>query len=298
MAKPVVFIIGATGNIGSATVTELASKHGGKLDIRAGVRNPESEKADKLKGLAGVTVVQAEMGDNDKLVETLKGVDTLYINTPAIKNRVEVTVATANSAKKAGVKHLVVVSVASDNNDGFLFGRQFTKIENTIKELGLPYTFLRLPSFMENNFGQTATIKGQSSIFSPVDPTKPYVVVAVEDAGKFGAVVVADPRKHFNKVYNVISDRYTYNDLAAAFSEVLGREIKYVRVPYEASKQAFQTNLKLANWQVEGLMELFKLIDEGATTMKDHDLSSFTDITGDKPTDIKTWVTKNAAAYQ
>ena len=92
-------------------------------------------------------------------------------------------------AKKAGVKHLVVVSVDSDNNDGFLFSRQFTKIENTIKEQGLPYTFLRLPSFMENNFGLTATIKGQSSIFSPVDPTKPYVVVAVEDAGKFGAVL-------------------------------------------------------------------------------------------------------------
>ena len=107
MAKPIVFVIGATGNIGSATVIELASKHGDKLDIRAGVRNPE--KADKLKGLAGVTVVQAEMGDNEKLVEAFKGVNALYIVTPGAENRAALTIATAKAAKSAGVKHLAVV---------------------------------------------------------------------------------------------------------------------------------------------------------------------------------------------
>ena len=60
MDKPVVFVIGATGNIGSATVTALSIRHADKLDIRAGVRNPD--KAEKLKGLTGVSVVQAEMG--------------------------------------------------------------------------------------------------------------------------------------------------------------------------------------------------------------------------------------------
>ena len=296
MAKPVVLVIGATGKIGAATVTALASKHADKLDIRAGVRNPE--KADKLKRLAGVTVVQAEMGDNEKLVETFKGVDTLYINTPGIENRVEVTIATAKSAKKAGVKHLVVVSVPTADVKEMLFGRQFTEIENSIKELELPYTFLRLPFFMENNFGLKATIQGQSSIISPVDPTKQFVDISVEDAGKFGAVVLADPSKHSNKTYNVISDRHTYNDLAAAFSEVLGREIKYVRVPYETTKQAIQANL--AKWQVDGLLELFKMIDDGApaATVKDHELSIFTDITGDKPTDIKTWVSQNANVFK
>ena len=39
------------------------------------------------------------------------------------------------------------------------------------------------------------------------------------------------------------------------------------------------------------------VIRDGAE-FEGHDLSSITDVTGDKPTDIKTWVTKNAAAYQ
>ena len=47
MAKPVVFVIGASGNVGSATVRVLSAKYSDKVEIRAGVRNPD--KADKLK---------------------------------------------------------------------------------------------------------------------------------------------------------------------------------------------------------------------------------------------------------
>ena len=47
MGKPVVFVIGASGNIGSATVQALSAKYSDKVEIRAGVRNPD--KADKLK---------------------------------------------------------------------------------------------------------------------------------------------------------------------------------------------------------------------------------------------------------
>lgn len=52
MTKPVVFVIGATGSIGTATVTSLAGKYADKVEIWAGVWNPD--KADKLKPLAGV----------------------------------------------------------------------------------------------------------------------------------------------------------------------------------------------------------------------------------------------------
>ena len=47
MAKPVAFVIGASGNVGSATVQVLSSKYADKVEIRAGVRNPDI--ADKLK---------------------------------------------------------------------------------------------------------------------------------------------------------------------------------------------------------------------------------------------------------
>jgi len=97
-------MIGASGNVSSATVQVLSSKYADKVEIRAGVRNPD--KADKLKRLPNVSVVQAEMGDEEKLRETLKVVHTLCIVTPSSENGAQLTIDTAQAAKEAGVKYI------------------------------------------------------------------------------------------------------------------------------------------------------------------------------------------------
>ena len=294
MAKPVVFVIGATGNIGSATVTALSSKHADKLDIRAGVRNPD--KADKLKGLAGVSVVQAEimMGCKEKLVGTFKGVRALFIVTPPTENRDQLVIPTAEAAKEAGVEHVAFISSPLTETNS---GHQLKEVEMKIKQLGVAYTFFYLSFFFENNFGFKDTIQGQSSLFGPVDPTKPFTSVAVGDAGKAAAAVLADPSKHANKTYKIISDRHTFGDVAAAFSEALGKQVNYVRVPYEAAKQAF-LGMGYQEWQVDGIMELYKMIDNGSPVTNQADVSDYTQITGEQPTDLKTWVGQVAGAFK
>ena len=241
--------------------------------------------------------MQAEMGDNEKLVETFKGVDTLFIVTPGTENRAALTIATAKAAKSAGVKHLVVVSVATAELTDTVFGRQLSEIEEAIKKLGIAYTLLRLPLFIENYFGFKDTIQGQSTVFAPVDPTKPYTPVAVGDAGKAAAVVLADPSKHINKIYNINSDRHTFGDVAATFSEALSKEVKYVQVPYDAAKQAL-SKMGIPEWQADGGLELYRLINSGSPATNYHDTSDFTTLTGEKPTDLKTWVSQVAGAFK
>ena len=295
MGKPIVLVIGASGSIGTATVAALAAKYADKVEIRAGVRNPD--KADKLKAIAGVKVVQATMGDKDKLKSTLKGVDALYIVTPGAENRAQLTIATAEAAKEAGVKHLLVVSVPTAGLTDTVFGAQCTEIEDTIKKLGVPHTFLRLPFFVDNLWGFKDSIVGQGAIYNPVDPDKPFTQVVVEDAGKAGAAILADPSKHAGKIYTIVSDRHTYNDVAQGFSEALGKEVKYNRVPYEAAKQAF-LGMGAPEWQVNGGLEIFKLFDSGAPETNYANLSDFETITGEKPTTLKAWIAKNAPGFK
>ena len=294
MAKPVVFVIGASGNIGQATIQALSSKYADILEIRAGVRNPD--KADKLK-LPGVTIVQAQMGDKDTLINTFKGVDALYIVTPGTENRAALTIHTAETAKEAGVKFILVVSLPTTGFTDTIFGRQFTEIETKVSQFGVPYSLLRLPFFVENNWGFKDSIKNDSTIYSPVDPTKPFTNVVVDDAGKAGAVILANYTKHFNTTYTISSDRYTYDDLAKTFSEALGREIKYVRIPYEAAKQAF-LKIGFEEWRVDGLLKFFKLIDNDSTVTNHPDLSVYKTLTGEEPTSIKSWVSKHAGAFK
>ncbi|KAL5481913.1 hypothetical protein EMCRGX_G022188 [Ephydatia muelleri] len=278
MAKPVVFVIGASGNVGAATVTALSAKYADKVEIRAGVRNPEA--ADKLKGLNGVTLVAAEMGgDREKLVTTLRGVDALFIVTPGTKDRAELAISTAEAARDAGVE----VSSGCQRADG-------RSDEHRLR-------FLRLPLFVENYWGFKDTIKGHSAFYSPVDPDKPFTPVVVSDAGNAAAAILSNPIAHANQTYNLVSNRHTFKDVAASFSEALGREVKYVHVPYEAAKQSL-LQMGFQDWQVDGIFELDKLIDSGSHVTNQEDLTHYTKITGEKPTELKSWIASVKAAFQ
>ena len=294
MSKPVVFVIGATGSVGSATVKTLSAKYADKVEIRTGVRNPE--KAGELKSLAGVTVVKAEMGSTD-LETTLRGINTLFIVTPGVENRAELAIATATSAKKAGVKYLVVVSVLTADNLDTIFGRQWHKVETEVKALGVAYTILRLPFFVDNAWAFKDTIKGAGAMYNPVDPTKPLSPVVVADVGNAAAAVLADSATHANKTYNIISHRHTYRDMAAAFGEALGKTVTYNRVPYEDAKKAFM-GMGFPEWQVDGIMELFKLMDAGDSVISTTDIGDYQKITGETPTSLKTWVAQVKAGFE
>ena len=128
--------------------------------------------------------------------------------------------------------------------------------------MGIAHTFLRLPFFVENYWGFKDGIIGQSTIYSPVDPTKPFTPVVVEDAGKAAAAVLTNPQKHAGKTYTIVSDRHTYNDVTANFSAILGKEVKYVRSPYEAAKKAMM-DMGISKWQIDDTLSLYRQIDMG-----------------------------------
>ena len=124
------------------------------------------------------------MGSSE-LETTLQGVAALFIVTAGVEKGADLAIATAASAKKAGVKHVLAVAVPNLNKDTLSTPEFY--VETKIKALGEPYTFLRLPMFLENYFGFKDTIKGAGAIYLPVDPTKPCVSVVVADAGNAAA---------------------------------------------------------------------------------------------------------------
>ena len=294
MSKPVVFVIGATGNVGSATVQALSAKYASRVEIRAGVRNPD--KAEKLKSISNVSVVKAEMGSAE-LQNTLKGVHALFIVSPPVENRAALTIATAEYAKKAGVKHQVVIAAPTTAKMDTILGAQLSEIETAVKGLGVPYTLLGLPFFYENHFGFKDTIKGASAIYSPVDATKSFGQVAVADIGNAAAAILADPAPHTNKHYDIVSSCPSYNDLAAALGEALGEKITYNRVPYEDAKKSF-LEMGLPQWQIDGMIMQYKLTDAGDPAAITTIVGDYQKITGEQPTSLKAWVAQVKGAFE
>lgn len=55
-----IVVLGATGNVGFATVNALSKKG---IKVRAGVRDPTSEKAKQLASFGNVELVQSNFAD-------------------------------------------------------------------------------------------------------------------------------------------------------------------------------------------------------------------------------------------
>merc|ERR1711991_1075891 len=68
-SKPKIVILGATGNVGQATIGALVERY--SADVVATTRDAGSEKAEALAA-KGVEVVEADMGSSKQVAKVLK----------------------------------------------------------------------------------------------------------------------------------------------------------------------------------------------------------------------------------
>jgi uncharacterized protein YbjT (DUF2867 family) len=89
---------------------------------------------------------------------------------------------------------------------------------------------------MDNYFAFKETIQKLSVVYDSVDPTKRFAAICMDDLGLAAAVVLSSPEKHAGKKYLLVSDRHSFKDLVKAFSEALGKDVKYIQQSYEEAK--------------------------------------------------------------
>ena len=296
MSKPTVFVLGCSGSIGSATVRALSRKYSGTLNILAGTRDTASEKVASLRSLPGVTILHADMNNKEGLRDLLTGVTSLFIVTPT--NGFRLAIGAAEVAKASGVKHILTVSVLTVELTDTIYGKQYGELESSVKHLQIPYTFIRLPPFVDNYWAYKRPIQQNSSFSTPGDPTKPFSAVVVEDAGKAAAAIMAEPEKHYGKTYNLISNSHTLNELAAAFSQALGKNVKYERISYNDCRRRLVEVVGFSEEDADGILEIYRLTDEECPMVDDPEMSHFNQITGEKPTSLKEWVNEVAPAFK
>ena len=296
MSKPTVFVLGCSGSIGSTTVRALSRKYSDTLNILAGTRDTASEKVASLRSLPGVTILHADMNNKEGLRDLLTGVTSLFIVTPT--NGFRLAIGAAEVAKASGVKHILTVSVLTVELTDTIYGKQYGELESSVKHLQIPYTFIRLPPFVDNYWAYKRPIQQNSSFSTPADPTKPFSAVVVEDAGKAAAAIMAEPEKHYGKTYKLISNRHTLNELAAAFSQALGKNVKYERISYNDCRRRLVEVVGFSEEDADGILEIYRLTDEECPMLDDPEMSHFNQITGEKPTSLKEWVNEVTPAFK
>ena len=174
----------------------------------------------------------------------LKGVTSVFVVTGHNPNMVEQQNNVLDAALEAGVQYLVRVSgsrffVVPDSPS--VIGRGHYAIEERLRGSGIKWVILRPGFFMQNIFGQAASIKNDSKIILPFPADLPFAFIDVRDTGAVGARVLLDPAPHAGKIYEFTGARSNLGEFADVFSQVLGRTITYVSIPFERAEQVMKT---------------------------------------------------------
>ena len=253
-------VVGATGNTGCAVVKELKKLGHDPVCI---VRNPD--KARELLGADTKTAV-AELTDPAALEKALQGAESAFLVTGANPQMVEQESNVMDAALKAGTKYLVHVSAVSAvarRDSESMVGRSHYAIEEKLRGCGIGWVILRPGLFMQNIFGQAASIKSDSKMVLPFAKDLPVALTDVRDTAAVGARILIDPAAHTGKTYEFTGAVTTYAAFAEVFSQVLGRKIAYVGVTFEQAAQAMKAR-NMPDWLVTHLVAIAKLGASGA----------------------------------
>jgi uncharacterized protein YbjT (DUF2867 family) len=228
-----VLVTGATGRQGGAVVRHLLPK-GWKL--RALTRNPTNHAAQEL-ARQGVELAQGDLEDPASLSGAIKGVYGVYsvqdFWAVGAKREVIQGKNLADAAKKAGVQHFVYSSVGgAERNTGIPHWESKWEVEQHVRSLGLPATVIRPAAFMETYYidqVEIGILKGK--LADPIRADKPYQTIATDDIGAFVALAFERPQEFIGKALEIAGSELTNPEAAKVFSRVLGKPVKFQRLP-------------------------------------------------------------------
>lgn len=241
-----VFVIGATGTIGQATVRALL-RQGHEVVCfvrpRAGVGGRLSSQ-DSQKLLQGATVRVGDVGDRASLAndgfrgerfDVLLSCLASRTGTPkdawAIDHRAHLLALEA--AQAAGVNHVVLLSAICVQKPLLAFQQAKLAFEKALIESGMSYSIVRATAFFKSLSGQIERVKAGKPFLVFGDGTltacKP---ISDDDLGEYLAACVDDPeRRHRVLPIGGPGEAITPREQGERLFALLGRPARFKQVP-------------------------------------------------------------------
>ncbi|PNY27047.1 NmrA-like family domain-containing protein 1 [Tolypocladium capitatum] len=255
MAKKLLTVVGGTGTQGLSLIN--AALEDGTYAVRATTRNAASDKAEALRA-RGVEVVQADVGDEQSLVEAFKGSAAVYGVTdffePFTKHGPEKAVEIESAqginlakaaSKTASLEHFIWSTLP---NGGRLTGGKYlvphfvakNRVDDYIKQdeaLHAKTTFLWI-TFYGNNFQYAAfapnlmKTSGSYVQLSTASPTTPILSIGspLGNIGAFALAILRQPRKTLpGRFVCAYVEETTAGKMLQDWGQVTGKRAVYVQ---------------------------------------------------------------------
>ncbi len=213
-----ILVTGASGNVGKEVVKHLLLQGQKVIATKRPNQNPKES--------ANLSHKNFDFTDATTWDDCLEGVDKVFLMRPPHISKIKRDMYPfMKHLKDKGIKQVVFLSVQGAEKNTII---PHYKVESFLKELEIPFTFVR-PSFFMQNLTTThlSEIRDEGMIFVPTGSGKTNFI-DVRDIGEIIALMFLDT-KHVNKAYTITGDTsYSYKEIADHLSKQLDRNIKFV----------------------------------------------------------------------
>ncbi len=219
-----ILVIGATGRVGRHVVDQLVRR---EADVRVLTRDPA-----KANFPGSVEVLQGDLLDIDALRAAFAGTSTLFLLNAVTGDEFTQALITLNIAREAGVDRVVYLSVfgadQAVNVPHFAVKRG---AERMLEAMDFGATILR-PTYFIDNEVMVKDVILQHGVYPMPIGDKGLAMVDARDIAELAAIELIRrhdaPGKLPIETINLVGpDTLTGTDVAAIWSDVLGRPIVY-----------------------------------------------------------------------
>lgn len=235
-------ITGITGKVGGAAARALLNE--GQA-VRAVLR--DASKAEAWAAL-GCEVFIAQMEDAQALTEAFKGATGVFIlppsefdPAPGFPEARTVISAVAQAIEAARPGKVVCLSTIGAQAEHSNLLTQRMLMEQALRVLPVPVTFLRPGWFMENAaFDLASVLEGGviHSFLTPLDKTVP--MVATDDVGRCAARLLQEQWQG-ERVVELQGQHVSPNLIAETFAAILGKPVRIEAVPSDSWEALFRS---------------------------------------------------------
>ena len=234
-------ITGITGQVGAAVARSLLSAD---LPVRAVVR-------DRARGAPwaalGCDVAIADLADANALATAFEGTQGVFALLPPVfdpspgfaEARAYIESMRAALARARPARVVALSTIGADAPQPNLLNA-LGLMEQALRTLPVPVTFLRAAWFMENAAWDLASAKDGviQSYLQPLD--RPIPMIATDDVGRTAAALLQERWEGPRVVELEAAQRVSPNALAEAFAKSLGLAVRAQAVPREQWESIFR----------------------------------------------------------
>ncbi|RKH61800.1 SDR family oxidoreductase [Corallococcus llansteffanensis] len=220
-------VTGATGKLGQFVVEGLLKKVPAS-QVAVAVRDPDKAKAWAARGVRVHRVDYSQPASLEGVFS--KGDTVLLISANEVGKRFPQHSAVTAAAKKAGVKLLAYTSILRADTTGIALAGEHKATEQTIRDSGVPFVFLRNGWYLENDTEQLAPALEYGVVQGSAKDGQ--LAAASREDFADAAVAVLTGTGHENRVYELAGDTaFTRSEYAAEVSRQSGKKVAYVDLP-------------------------------------------------------------------